>query len=78
MGVATILERILERKREEVAERSARCSAAQLRGVCGGLSPARGFADALAARIARGESAVIAEIKKASPSCGLIRADFDP
>lgn len=78
MGVATVLERILERKREEVAERSARRSAAQLRAVCGGLSPARGFADALAVRIARDESAVIAEIKKASPSRGLIRADFDP
>ena len=78
MGVATILERILERKREEVAVRSAQRSAEQLRAICAGLAPARGFADALATCIVRGESAVIAEIKKASPSRGLIRADFDP
>ncbi len=78
MRVSTILERILERKREEVAVRSAQRSAEQLRAICAGLAPARGFADALATCIVRGESAVIAEIKKASPSRGLIRADFDP
>jgi len=78
MSKATILLRILERKREEVAERSRRRSLADLRGACRDAPAVRGFADALAARAGTGRNAVIAEIKKASPSKGLIRADFDP
>lgn len=73
-----ILERILARKVEEVVERSARLSQAELSARCHDLPPTRGFADALHAKIAAGEPAVIAEIKKASPSKGVIRADFDP
>jgi indole-3-glycerol phosphate synthase len=75
---ATVLDRILARKREEVAERAARRALAELRAAVGDASPTRGFVRALEARLAAGESAVIAEIKKASPSKGLIRADFDP
>jgi hypothetical protein len=73
-----VLERILARKREEVAERSARRGLATLRAQARDAMPARGFVRSLEARLARGDSAVIAEIKKASPSRGLIRADFDP
>ena len=73
-----ILQRILERKREEVATRKQRVPLAQLRARNVGAEPARGFAAALRARVERRQVAVIAEVKKASPSKGLIRADFDP
>ena len=73
-----ILQRILARKREEVAERRARVPLAELESRVADAPSVRGFADALRARIERGEAAVIAEVKKASPSRGVIRADFDP
>ena len=73
-----ILQRILARKREEVDERRARMPLTELRARIADASPARGFADALRTRIERGEPAVIAEVKKASPSKGVIRAEFDP
>jgi indole-3-glycerol phosphate synthase len=73
-----ILKRILARKAEEVAERSARMPLVELQARMADASPPRGFADAVVARIAAGHSAVIAEIKKASPSKGVIRAEFDP
>ena len=74
----TILKKILARKHEEIAERSTIVSAEELLMRAGSASAPRGFAVAMAARIAAGESAVIAEIKKASPSKGVIREDFDP
>ncbi len=77
-GQATILRKILDRKHEEVAERSALRSAADLRAVCAEMEVGRGFADSLVGSLAQGRSAVIAEIKKASPSKGVIREDFDP
>ena len=73
-----ILKRILSRKAEEVAERSARLPLTELQARTADAAPTRGFAEAIASRIAKGEPAVIAEIKKASPSKGVIRADFDP
>ncbi len=76
--MADILQRILARKVEEVAQRAARVPLAELAAHCTDLPEPRGFADAIEARIAGGEAAVIAEVKKASPSKGMIRADFDP
>ena len=73
-----ILNTILTRKAEEIIERSARAPLAELIARVGDASPVRGFADALHERIATGDAAVIAEIKKASPSKGVIRADFRP
>lgn len=76
--MSDVLERILTRKREEVAERAAARSVAELRSRSFDLPPTRGFFNALAVRVADRRSAVIAEIKKASPSQGVIRANYDP
>ncbi|HET6603442.1 MAG TPA: indole-3-glycerol phosphate synthase TrpC [Xanthomonadaceae bacterium] len=76
--MSDVLERILERKHQEVADRRRRVPLAALKGRQEEQAPRRGFAAALRARIAAGGPAVIAEIKKASPSRGVIRSDFDP
>jgi len=73
-----ILERILARKLEEVAARSAALPLDELAARCRDLPDTRGFAAALEARIDAGAAGVIAEVKKASPSKGVIRPDFDP
>ena len=72
-----ILKKIVHRKAEEVRARSERLPLSELIALAGD-EPARGFANALHAKIAAGQPAVIAEIKKASPSKGLLRADFRP
>ena len=73
-----VLKRILARKQEEVAERRERVSLFELKARLSGAPPVRGFADAVEAKLKAGLPAVIAEVKKASPSKGVIRADFDP
>jgi indole-3-glycerol phosphate synthase len=76
--VNDILRTILARKREEIAERIAVLPIRALRDRAAAAAPPRGFVRALQARVAAGQSAVIAEVKKASPSKGVIRPDFDP
>jgi indole-3-glycerol phosphate synthase len=73
-----ILQRILVRKAEEVAERQASISHDALRDRLDAAPAPRGFVRTLKDKVAAGKPAVIAEVKKASPSKGLIRADFDP
>ena len=73
-----ILIKILDRKREEIDERSDSVSISELKDRIASASPVRGFVKAIENKIAQGSPAVIAEIKKASPSKGVIRHDFDP
>ena len=73
-----VLQRILARKQEEVSARREQVSLFELKTRSASMPPPRGFADAIEAKVAMGRPAVIAEIKKASPSKGVIRADFDP
>ena len=76
--MATILDRIAAYKREEVARANAELPEGELELHALDGPPVRSFAGAIAQRIAAGDWALIAEIKKASPSKGLIRADFNP
>ncbi|MDX5373461.1 MAG: indole-3-glycerol phosphate synthase TrpC [Pseudomonadaceae bacterium] len=78
MSIPTVLEKILARKAEEVAERRARASLAEVETLARAADAPRGFARALQERVARKQAAVIAEIKKASPSKGVLREDFVP
>ncbi|MCJ2128362.1 indole-3-glycerol phosphate synthase TrpC [Methylobacterium sp. E-045] len=73
-----VLARIEAYKRREIAEAKLRVPLAKLEKRIEKAAPVRPFADAIAAHIAKGRPALIAEVKKASPSKGLIRADFDP
>ncbi|MEX2366034.1 MAG: indole-3-glycerol phosphate synthase TrpC, partial [Pseudohongiellaceae bacterium] len=78
MTVPTILEKINARKRQEITERSARVPLADLKARAADQPGPRGFVRAMESRLDQGLSAVIAEIKKASPSKGVIRTDFHP
>lgn len=73
-----ILSRIEDYKRREIAEAKARRPLGALEADARAMPAVRGFQRAIEAKLARGETALIAEIKKASPSKGMIRADFDP
>ncbi|MGP9499610.1 indole-3-glycerol phosphate synthase TrpC [Halomonas sp. AOP43-D1-4] len=74
----TILTRILARKDQEVAERQQAVSETYLLALAKQQSDPRGFINALNQRIAVGDPAIIAEVKKASPSKGVIREEFHP
>ena len=76
--MADILARIAAYKREEIAAAKRARPLSALEAEAKAAPPPRGFAAAIERRVASGQYALIAEIKKASPSKGLIRADFDP
>ncbi len=76
--MSDILEKILVTKREEVARAKQAVALAEMERRARATAPSRDFVGAMRARIAAGKPAVIAEIKRASPSRGLLRADFDP
>ncbi len=76
--MADILEKIGSYKLEEIAAAKSACPLAELEVRAKSASPVRGFADALHTSAKEGRYGLIAEIKKASPSKGLIRADFNP
>ena len=73
-----ILKKILDRKAEEVANRKQRTSIEVLKEITSGIENPRGFAAALQSKAHSKKPAIIAEIKKASPSKGVIREDFKP
>ena len=77
-GIPDILARILERKREEIAAGARAAPLAEMRRRAADAPPPRGFRAAIEAEIGEGRPAVIAELKRASPSRGVIRRDFDP
>ena len=76
--MSDILQTILARKAEEVAQRRAQRPLEELQAALADAPPVRGFVRALQAAVANGDPAVIAEVKKASPSKGVIRPDFRP
>lgn len=78
MSQTDILQKILETKQQEIQERSVKLSLEQLKEQAASADPVRGFLRSMQHKIQAGQAAVIAEIKKASPSKGVIRTDFDP
>jgi indole-3-glycerol phosphate synthase len=78
MNTPTILKKIIDRKWQEIAERKKNTSLADLKIRAAEQSATRGFVEAIENKIAQGKAGVIAEIKKASPSKGVIRENFNP
>ena len=78
LSAPTVLRKIIDRKQEELIDRRKRRSLADCQRLAASAAPTRGFIDALNHKAAQGLPAVIAEVKKASPSKGVIRANFVP
>jgi len=78
LSTPTVLNKIIDRKVEEVAARKAQASISDLRARAAEADPVRGFVASLGNKVRQGQPAVIAEVKKASPSKGVIREQFDP
>src|SRR5882672_7202939 len=76
--MSDILKKIGDYKRDEIAAAKLARPYTDVEAAAKAAPAPRGFSKAIERRIAIGEYALIAEIKKASPSAGLIRADFDP
>lgn len=76
--IPSILLEIIEHKQAEIKQRRANLPLSELEQQAGEQNGVRGFAEALRNKVMSGRNAVIAEIKKASPSKGVIREDFDP
>lgn len=76
--MSDILNKILATKAEEIAAAQAKLPLAEVQALAAQQAPARDFVGAIRSKIAAGKAAVIAEIKKASPSKGVIREDFKP
>ncbi len=76
--MSDVLQRILATKREEVAAARRAVSEEAMASRARGAPPTRDFVGAIRAKLDAGQPAVIAEIKRASPSKGLLRAEFDP
>jgi indole-3-glycerol phosphate synthase len=73
-----ILKQIVDRKWVEIRERAARLPLRELEGRLAAAPPTRGFTAAVESKIMGGQAGVIAELKRASPSRGMLRADFKP
>lgn len=73
-----VLKKILAKKQQEITERSAKVSIDDLKKLITTASAPRGFIQAINKKIELGQAAVIAEVKKASPSKGLLRENFEP
>lgn len=78
MNTPGILKKILKRKAEEVRERNKKLPIKTLKQRATDVPPCRGFYRAIHSRLEQGQPAVIAELKRASPSRGILREDFDP
>jgi len=78
LSAPTVLRKIIDRKVEEVADRKASRAQADVEATAKAQAPARGFVSALQHQVSLGNPAVIAEVKKASPSKGVIREHFVP
>ncbi|WOJ96912.1 indole-3-glycerol phosphate synthase TrpC [Congregibacter brevis] len=77
-SIPDVLQKILARKAEEIADRKTNATLSDIEAMLATQTPARGFTAAMQRRAQSAAPAVIAEVKKASPSKGVIRANFEP